>query len=108
MLPHPRSHLRSKQFEGVHLLETKTPRYGGGGGSPIEKGFCEELSGETQPPVAYYYVATEDSGFYAEFLTPLIGGYIKRGGKRDATTQIAEFQCRSFSIWSCCSMLAGS
>jgi hypothetical protein len=55
----------------------------------LENNFREELSGETQPPVAHYYVATEDSGFYAEFLTPLIGGYIKRGEKRDATTQVA-------------------
>jgi hypothetical protein len=55
----------------------------------LENNFREEPSGETQPPVAHYYVATEDSGFYAEFLTPLIGGYRKRGGKRDATTEIA-------------------
>lgn len=55
----------------------------------LENYFREELSGDTQPPVAQYYVRTEDSSFYAEFLTPLIGGYLKRGGKPDATTQIA-------------------
>jgi len=55
----------------------------------LENGFREELMGEMQPPAAHYHVATDDSGFYAEFLTPLIGGAIKRGGKRDATTQIA-------------------
>jgi hypothetical protein len=55
----------------------------------LENNFREELSGETQPPVAHYYVASEDSAFYAEFLTPLIGGYVKRGGKRDATAIIA-------------------
>jgi hypothetical protein len=44
----------------------------------LENNFREELSGETQPPVAHYYVASEDSAFYAEFLTPLIGGYVKR------------------------------
>jgi len=55
----------------------------------IENNFREELSGDTRPPVAHYYVATEDSGFYAEFLTPLIGGYIKRGDKRDTTMQVA-------------------
>ena len=54
----------------------------------LENGFREELLGETQPPAAHYHVATGDSGFYAEFLTPLIGGDVKRGGKRDAT-QIA-------------------
>jgi len=55
----------------------------------LENGFREELLGETLPPAAHYHVATGDSGFYAEFLTPLIGGNVKRGGKRDATTQIA-------------------
>jgi hypothetical protein len=55
----------------------------------LDNGFREELLGETQPPVAHYYATTSDSGFYAEFLTPLIGGNVKRGGKRDATTRIA-------------------
>jgi hypothetical protein len=55
----------------------------------LENGFREELMGEMQPPAAHYHVAAADSGFYAEFLTPLIGGAIKRGDKRDATTQIA-------------------
>jgi hypothetical protein len=49
----------------------------------------EELMGEMHPPVAHYHVVTEDSGFYAEFLTPLIGSEVKRGGKHDATTEIA-------------------
>jgi hypothetical protein len=55
----------------------------------LENGFHEELMGEMRPPAAHYHVATGDSGFYAEFLTPLIGGEVKRGGKRDATTEIA-------------------
>jgi nucleotidyltransferase-like protein len=55
----------------------------------LDNGFREELMGKMQPPAAHYHVATDDSGFYAEFLTPLIGGAIKRGGKRDATAQIA-------------------
>jgi hypothetical protein len=55
----------------------------------LANGFREELMGEMRPPAAHYRVATEDSGFYAEFLTPLIGGEVKRGGKRDATTEIA-------------------
>jgi hypothetical protein len=57
--------------------------------SLLDNGFREELLGETQPPVAHYHATTSDSGFYAEFLTPLIGGDVKRGGKRDATTRIA-------------------
>ena len=55
----------------------------------LEHGFREELLGETQPPAARYHVATGGSGFYAEFLTPLIGSNVKRGGRRDATTRIA-------------------
>src|ERR1700685_1718684 len=55
----------------------------------LENGFREELLGSMQPPAAHYHVATGDRGFYAEFLTPLVGGEIKRGGKRDVTTQIA-------------------
>ena len=54
-----------------------------------ENGFREDLMGEMQPPAAHYHVASGDSCFYAEFLTPLIGGPIKPGSKRDATTEIA-------------------
>jgi len=55
----------------------------------LENGFREELLGSMEPPAAHYHVASGDSGFYAEFLTPLVGSEIKRGGKRDVTAQIA-------------------
>jgi len=55
----------------------------------LENGFREQLMGDTLPPAAHYHVATGDSGFYAEFLTPLEGSEVKRGGKRDATASIA-------------------
>jgi hypothetical protein len=55
----------------------------------LESGFRERMMGDTQPPAAHYHVATDDSGFYAEFLTPLKGSEVKRGGRRDATTSIA-------------------
>lgn len=55
----------------------------------LENGFREELLGSMQPPAAHYHVAAGNSGFYAEFLTPLVGGEVKRGGKRDVTAQIA-------------------
>jgi hypothetical protein len=74
MLPFPRNCPRPERRFGKRLLEN---------------GFREELMGEMQPPAAHYHVAADDSGFYAEFLTPLIGGAIKRGGKRNATAQIA-------------------
>jgi hypothetical protein len=51
----------------------------------IGHGFQEELGGDHTPPVAHYTLGQEEGGFYAEFLTPLVGSGIKRGGKPDAT-----------------------
>lgn len=48
-------------------------------------GFEEELAGEHKPPVTWYRLGKEDNGFYAEFLTPLTGGGIRRDGSVDAT-----------------------
>ena len=50
-----------------------------------EAGFTEELTGEHKPPVTHYILANSDSGFYAEFLTPLHGRAIKRSGEQNAT-----------------------
>jgi len=55
----------------------------------LDNGFREELLGSMEPPAAHYYVTAEDSEFYAEFLTPLFGSEIKRGGRRDVTRQVA-------------------
>jgi hypothetical protein len=55
----------------------------------LEKNFREELLGDTHPPAAHYRIEAGDSIFYAEFLTPLQGGEIKRGGRRDVTARIA-------------------
>jgi hypothetical protein len=49
-----------------------------------EAGFTEEFFGDDSPPASHYRLGDEDAGFYAEFLTPLVGSEIKRG-KRDAT-----------------------
>jgi hypothetical protein len=48
-----------------------------------EAGFTEEFFGDDSPPATHYRLE-EDAGFYAEFLTPLVGGDMKKG-KRDAT-----------------------
>lgn len=53
-----------------------------------EAGFAEDFFGEDSPPATHYRLGDEDEGFYAEFLTPLVGSEIKRG-KRDATTSRA-------------------
>lgn len=51
----------------------------------LEHGFKEELAGDFRPPTASYTLGEEQDGFYAEFLTPLIGSGMKRGGAPDAT-----------------------
>ena len=53
----------------------------------VKAGFEEELLGEENPPATHFRLRTDPAGFYAEFLTPLIGSDYKHG-KRDAT-QIA-------------------
>jgi hypothetical protein len=55
----------------------------------LDRNFREELMGDTQPPVAHYRVESVDSSFYAEFLTPLQGSSLKRGGRRDATMRVS-------------------
>lgn len=55
----------------------------------IDHGFKEQLAGEHKPPVAHYTLGDENGGFYAEFLTPLIGSGVKRSGEQDATMTMA-------------------
>ncbi|HEY7393800.1 MAG TPA: GSU2403 family nucleotidyltransferase fold protein [Gemmatimonadaceae bacterium] len=47
-------------------------------------GFHEELSAKHEPPASSYALG-DGSSFYAEFLTPLVGGGSKRDGSPDAT-----------------------
>jgi len=51
-------------------------------------GFNEEFFGEHRPPVTHYTLGERGGGFYAEFLTPLIGGTENRG-KPTATLSVA-------------------
>lgn len=52
-------------------------------------GFKEEFSGSSKPPAAHYTLGNEENGFYAEFLTPLVGSPYKRNGEPDATAAVA-------------------
>jgi hypothetical protein len=52
-------------------------------------GFDEEFSCEYIPPVTEYKLGAEDQGFFAEFLTPLLGGDLKRDGTPDVTVKKA-------------------
>ena len=47
-----------------------------------EYDFNEDLLGDHQPPVTQYKLGSEDTGFYAEFLTPLTGSGYKRDDAR--------------------------
>ena len=51
-------------------------------------GFSEEFFGDHRPPVTHY-LAGGDTGFFVEFLTPLVGSEFKRDGTRDVTTSVA-------------------
>jgi hypothetical protein len=55
----------------------------------IANGFRAELLGHHKPPATHYQLSAQGGGFYAEFLTPLIGRAYARGGKRNATTRIS-------------------
>lgn len=55
----------------------------------VKQGFNEQLSGDFKPPTAHYTLGSDESGFYAEFLTPLAGSGYKRSGAKDATLEMA-------------------
>jgi hypothetical protein len=55
----------------------------------LERNFHEELMGDMQPPAAHYRVETGNNSFYAEFLAPLEGSAVKRGGRRDVTARVS-------------------
>lgn len=51
--------------------------------------FREAFRGDHTPPVVQYQLGDEGQGFYAEFLTPLYGGGVRRDGTPDATLRKA-------------------
>ncbi|HEV8043059.1 MAG TPA: GSU2403 family nucleotidyltransferase fold protein [Bryobacteraceae bacterium] len=55
----------------------------------LAHGFSEEFFGEDHPPATHYHLGGDASGFYAEFLSPLVGGELDRAKGRNATAQIA-------------------
>ena len=57
-------------------------------GRLIAWGFFEEMSGDDQPPITHYSLGREELGFYAEFLTPLLGSERRRDGSRNVTERI--------------------
>jgi Nucleotidyltransferase len=55
----------------------------------LAHGFTAEFLGTDRPPATHYRLGGEASGFYAEFLTPLIGSEYDRREKRKATAEVA-------------------
>lgn len=55
----------------------------------LAHGFSEEFLGEDRPPATHYRLGGETSGFYVEFLTPLVGSELDRAQKRKATAEVA-------------------
>lgn len=54
----------------------------------IRADFNERFIGDDQPPATHYELGEQGGGFYAEFLTPLIGSEYDRKGNRRATAQV--------------------
>ena len=54
----------------------------------VANGFREEFLGEDQPPATHYHLGEESAGFYAEFLTPLVGSAYARTGRTNTTAQV--------------------
>jgi hypothetical protein len=55
----------------------------------LANGFEEERLGQDKPPATHYRLRDAETGFYAEFLTPLIGAHEGRDGQPKATKRIA-------------------
>src|SRR5258708_9803493 len=44
----------------------------------LAQGFTEEFLGDDHPPATHYHLRSDQSGFYAEFLTPPVGSEYDR------------------------------
>lgn len=51
-------------------------------------GFELQLSGDHVPPISEFVLRDDPSGFYLEFIAPLVGGEVKRGGRVASTVNV--------------------
>lgn len=51
--------------------------------------FRKSFSVDARPPATHYHLGGETSGFYAEFLTPLVGSEYDRKQKHRPITEVA-------------------
>jgi Nucleotidyltransferase len=66
----------------------------------VAAGFREEFVGEDRPPATHYHLVGR-GGFYAEFVSPLVGSACGRKGERKVTREvggISSQQLRSIEI----------
>ena len=90
---HP--HALKQAFEPVFTRDTdlafahKAPLDGNIKEALVSHGFNEKIVSESRPPAMRYALGNEENGFYAEFLTPLVGSPYKRNGEKDATASVA-------------------
>lgn len=54
----------------------------------LTHGFTEEFFGEDRPPATHYHLGDEASGFYAQFLAPLMGSEHDRKGRSKSTIEV--------------------
>ena len=59
----------------------------------LAHGFTEEFLGHDHPPATHYHLGGEASGFYVEFLTPLVGGEYDRERRRRARWKLRVSPC---------------
>jgi len=82
-LANPPAYLPLRTRDADLAFATNAPLNGDVRAALRISGFEEELFGDQGPPATHYRLVKEDTGFYAEFLTPLEGDGFKRNGQRD-------------------------
>lgn len=88
---HPLAHIPGYEplvtLDADVVIATRAPAAGDDLGARLEsEGFKASYFGDDKPPAAHYELV-DASGFYAEFLIPLVGSESKRG-ERDATGRV--------------------
>jgi len=88
-LSHPRDYDALRTRDADIAFSLNAPLVGDIAATLRAAGFREDFVGEYTPPITHYSLGTDDQGFFAEFLTPLYGSEVKRGGRRDVTVKRA-------------------
>lgn len=82
---HPPTYAALRTKDADIAFSPGVPLEGDIGAALEAAGFREVSSLEHTPPITRYSLGAEGGGFYAEFLAPLHGSHVKRGGRVDFT-----------------------